>query len=372
MLSGALGGAVVLLAGGALALGGVFDGADGADGAAPAGGSPAVAQASGTSGAKTVNEIYDRVGPGVVSIEAARGGAGDLTPVPRPEGPGGGTATGSGFVLDDEGYVLTNAHVVEGARSVQVGFAEGDEVTARIVGIDPSSDLALVKVNPDDAELTPLPLGDSGKVEVGDLAVAIGNPFGLERTVTTGIISALQRSITAPNRFSIGQVLQTDAAINPGNSGGPLLDGQGRVIGINTQIATDGSRANSGVGFAVPVNEAKRVVSELKADGRVERAFLGVSTGELTDEVVRRQELRDDDGAVVGEVTPGAPADRAGLRAGDVVVAVAGRPVSQPADVVAVVATKRPGDRIEIEFVRGGEREQVEVTLGTRPERARG
>ncbi len=372
LLSGALGGVVVLLAGGALVAGGVLDG-DEAAGDADV--STPVAQAGPTAGAQPVNRIYRRVGPGVVSIEAERGTTGTRGfPFPGPRRPdGGATATGSGFVLDEDGYVLTNSHVVEGARAVKVGFAEEDEVEARIVGSDPSSDLALLKVDPDDADLTPLALGDSSKVRVGDLAVAIGNPFGLERTVTTGIISALHRSITAPNQFSIDQVLQTDAAINPGNSGGPLLDGQGRVIGINSQIATNGSRANSGVGFAVPINEAKRVVPQLKEDGRVERAFLGVSAAEVSEQLAREQDLPGDDGALVESVTPDAPADRGGLRPGDVIVGVAGRPVREPGDVVAVVASKRPGDRIEIEYVReGGGRRQAQVTLGTRPDQPGG
>jgi S1-C subfamily serine protease len=256
---------------------------------------------------------------------------------------------------------------------VEVSFAEEDGVRAELVGEDASSDLALLKVDPDDADLTPIPLGDSSQVEVGDAAVAIGNPFGLERTVTTGIVSALQRSIGSPNGFSIDQVIQTDAAINPGNSGGPLLDAQGRVIGINSQIATNGSRSNSGVGFAVPVNEAKRVIPQLKDDGEVERAYLGVRTGPVSDEAARRARRSSDDGALVGEVTPGGPAAEARMRAGDVIVRVDGEAVTDPSDVVRIIAGKRPGDSVEIEFVRGSERESVEVELETRPEQvARG
>ena len=278
VLSGMAGGATVLLVGGVLVGTGVLGG-DG-DGERPVGAVLPAAQVT-ASGGQTINEIYERVGPGVVSVEARRGGPeGPRLPFQEPE-EGGRTATGSGFVLDEEGYILTNEHVVDGASSVEVSFAKENGVRAELVGADASSDLALLKVDPDDADLTPIPLGDSDAVRVGDAAIAIGNPFGLERTVTTGVVSALQRQIGSPNGFSIDHVIQTDAAINPGNSGGPLLDADGRVIGINSQIATNGSQANSGVGFAVPVNEAKRVIPKLKEDGRVERAYLGVRTGEV-------------------------------------------------------------------------------------------
>jgi S1-C subfamily serine protease len=374
-LSGVAGGAAVLLVGGVLVATGALDGDDTRT-ERPVAALP-VAQVAPAAGGLSINEIYRRMGPGVVTVEARRGDSG---PPPMPFGPdadpddggGRGVATGSGFVLDDEGYILTNEHVVDGASSVEVSFQEEDGVEAELVGADASSDLALLKVDPEEADLTPIALGDSDQVRVGDAVVAIGNPFGLERTVTTGIVSALQRQISSPNGFSIDQVIQTDAAINPGNSGGPLLDAEGRVIGINSQIATDGSRANSGVGFAVPVNEAKRVIPELKRDGRVERAYLGVSTSEVTDAVVRRQGRSTDDGALVAQVVAGGPAAEAGLRAGDVIVRVDGRAVAEPADVARIIAAKRPGDSVKIEYLRAGERESADVELGTRPEFVRG
>ena len=376
VLSGVAGGAAVLLVGGVLAGTGVLGGDENENaGSRPLAVLPA-AQATGGSGGPSINEIYERMGPGVVTVEARRTGTaqqGQPSPFGQPPEGREGTATGSGFVLDEEGYILTNEHVVDGASSVEVSFAEEEGVRAELVGADASSDLALLKVDPDDADLTPVPLGDSGQVEVGDPVVAIGNPFGLERTVTTGIVSALQRSIGAPNGFSIDQVIQTDAAINPGNSGGPLLDAQGRVIGINSQIATNGANSNSGVGFAVPVNEAKRVIPELKEDGDVERAYLGVSTGEVTDAAARRAERSSNDGALVGQVTPGGPAAEAGLRAADVIVRVDGEAIAEPGDVARVIGGKKPGDSVEIEYLRGSERESVDVRLGTRPEQvARG
>ena len=228
---------------------------------------PAAAAGDGASGL-TVNEIYNRVGPGVAFIQAKSQTAGASPSAPRSRGPG--RATGSGFALDKRGYILTNAHVVEGATKVTVRFGKQDPVDARIVGRDPSTDLAVLKVDPSKTKITPLELGDSSKVRVGDQAIAIGNPFGLENTVTTGIISALQRSIDAPNGFSIDHVIQTDASINPGNSGGPLLDGNGRVIGINAQIATGGGGSGSvGIGFAIPINTAKEVAPRLEKSGRI-------------------------------------------------------------------------------------------------------
>ena len=226
-----------------------------------------------------MQDIYEKEGAGVVFIEAS-GVAAEQSPlfgVPPQEG----TATGSGFVVDDRGFILTNAHVVDGADEVSVRFEEGEgSVDAELKGIDPSTDLALLKVDPDDAELQPLPLGSSGDVRVGDPVVAIGNPFGFTRTVTTGIVSALQRQIEAPNGFAIPDVIQTDASINPGNSGGPLLDANGRVIGINSQIATGGTGSGSvGIGFAIPINTAKRLLPQLREGGEIERAYLGVDDG---------------------------------------------------------------------------------------------
>ncbi len=242
----------------------------------------------------TVSDIYDRASPGVVFVQAE--GAASESPFGPPGGGGGGAATGSGFVLDKEGNVLTNAHVVDRADQVSVRFGENDVVDAEVVGADLSSDLAVLKVDPDKADLEPLPLGDSKDLKVGDPTIAIGNPFGFDRTVTTGIVSALQRQIQAPNGFSIDEVVQTDASINPGNSGGPLLDAAGRVIGVNSQIATGGASGSVGIGFAVPIDTAKSVIPQLEENGEVERAFLGVTTAPVDSQQAEDLNLPVDQG----------------------------------------------------------------------------
>jgi S1-C subfamily serine protease len=326
----------------------------------------------------TVNEIYKRAGPGVVFI-SARGVGGGESPLGIPQREG--TATGSGFVIDREGYVLTNAHVVEGAREVQVHFEErGDEIDARVVGRDPSTDLAVLKLPERHPKLRPIPLGNSREARVGDPVIAIGNPFGLERTVTTGIVSALQRQIDAPNQFTIDNVIQTDASINPGNSGGPLLDAAGRVLGINAQIATGGQSGGSvGIGFAVPINTAKQVLPELKRSGRIERAYLGITTAPINGPIAEELNLPVQDGALVQEVVPGGPGDRAGLRAGrtrteegltiggDIIVRVDGQAVKRPEDVAAAIADNRPGQTVTIDVLRRGQRKSLEARLGRRP-----
>ncbi len=232
-------------------------------------------------GGNTVDQIYKADGNGVAFIESQlepEESEESLNPFIEPESQSGGTATGSGIVLDDQGHILTNNHVIEGASKISVKLGDSDhEYTAEVVGTDPASDLALLKVSAPTSELDPLTLGDSSEMEVGDPVVAIGNPFGLDRTVTSGIVSALQRQIQAPNGFSIDNVIQTDAAINPGNSGGPLINSAGEVIGINSQIETGGSGndGNVGIGFAIPINTAKEVIHELETKGSVEHAYLG-------------------------------------------------------------------------------------------------
>jgi putative serine protease PepD len=263
---------------------------------------------------------------------------------------------------------VTNAHVVRGGTRVQVRADESRQpVTAEVVGVDASTDLAVLRIDPSDADtLTALPLADSDDVAVGDPVVAIGYPLGLDRTATAGIVSGLGRQIEAPNGFSIDEVIQTDAPINPGNSGGPLLDARGRVIGVNSQIATAGGGAgNVGIGFAVPSNTVREVVPQLAAGRTIARAWLGVSTSPS----------QNDRGAVIRDVTPGGPAERAGLRpartltgaGGDVIVSVDGRDVSDPEDVAAAIAALRPGDRIDVRVRRNGREQAIEVELGRRP-----
>jgi S1-C subfamily serine protease len=317
----------------------------------------------------TPREIYKRDAPGVVYVRARSVQAGsspfDVFPAAQEN-----VSTGSGFVLDDEGHILTNDHVVAGATDVRVSFSERT-VAARVVGKDPDTDIAVLAVDPDAVDLRPLELGDSATVAVGDPTIAIGNPFGLDRTLTTGVVSALQRRIEAPSGFAIEDVIQTDAAINPGNSGGPLLDATGRVIGINSQIATaSGGDGNVGIAFAVPINTAKAVVPELLATGRVTRPFLGVQGRDVGD------------GILLSVVAPGSPADAAGLRGGvregvaagelvllggDVLVSVGGRRVRSVLDVPSALAGHEPGEEVVVTFLRDGRRGRATVRLGERP-----
>jgi S1-C subfamily serine protease len=309
-------------------------------------------------------EIYRRDGPGVVFIVADV-----VEPAQTPFDFGlpqqRGQATGTGFVIDDDGNILTNAHVVENATNVSVRFSDQKTAEAEIRGRDRSSDLALLKVDPKGLALRPLTLGSSAGVKVGDPTVAIGNPFGLERTLTTGVVSALQRRIDAPDGFTISDVIQTDAAINPGNSGGPLIDASGRVIGINSAIRTggSGSEGNIGIGFAVPIDTAKRVLDTLKEGKDVERAYLGVTTATVTPEL----NLKADRGAVVQDVAPLSPADDAGLIIGDVIVELGGEDVRSTDDVSRIVDEHEPGDELELEVVRAGKREKTKVKLAKRP-----
>ena len=258
-------------------------------------------------GGNVVNEIYKNDGGGVAFVESQipPKETSSFSPFGEPEAEGGGTATGSGFVIDGEGHILTNNHVVEGANKIQVKLGASDtEYPAEVVGADPASDLALLKVEAPAKELHPLTLGDSSKVEVGDPVVAIGNPFGLDRTVTSGIVSALQRQIQAPNGFSIDNVIQTDAAINPGNSGGPLIDARGEVIGINSQIETggSGSSGNVGIGFSIPINTAKAEIHQLETKGEVEHAYLGIEGGSITPELAKALNLPVKEGVIVQTV----------------------------------------------------------------------
>jgi putative serine protease PepD len=267
----------------------------------------------------------------------------------------GGAAQGSGFVYDSRGNIVTNDHVVEDASSIKVAFPDGSNYNASLVGADPSTDLAVIKVDAPPSKLRPLTLGDSGQLQVGDSVVAIGSPFGLEETVTSGIVSALHREMTSPNSFAIPNSIQTDAAINHGNSGGPLLDGSAHVIGVNTQIKSD-SGGNEGVGFAVPSNTIRTIASQILETGQAQHAYLGVRLDSTATD------------ARLAAVVPGTPADDAGLRAGDVITAVDGQSVSSGEEVQAAIGSKQPGDKISVTYKRDGESHNVEVTLTTRPE----
>jgi S1-C subfamily serine protease len=377
LVAGLLGGLVVLVLGAVLIATDVIDTGDTTTVREQAPISQPAAD-TGAAGGRTVQDIYEKEGPGVAFIQAE--GVSGSSVFGQEEG----TATGSGFVVDEDGTILTNAHVVDGAEEVKVSFEEGGEsIDAEVRGVDADTDLAVLKIDPDDVEdLTVVPLGDSSNVKVGDPVVAIGNPLGLQRTVTTGIVSALQRQIDAPSGFSISNVIQTDASINPGNSGGPLLDANGRVIGINSQIATGGAGQGSiGIGFAVPVNTAKHLLPRLRAGEDIERAYLGVSMATVNEDLASELDLPVESGALVESVEEDTPAERAGLRGseidelsgdvsrpGDLIVALDGEPVRSADDVVAAVAAKQPGDTVELEIYRGDDKRTVEVELGERPE----
>jgi S1-C subfamily serine protease len=327
--------------------------------------------------APTVHDIYKQTAPGVVFIRSEV--------VQQSQSPFGfpqtqqGEATGSGFVLDRNGNILTNEHVVDGARKIEVGFGNNKTVDAQVVGVDASNDLALLKVK-GGKDLKPLPLGNSDEVQVGDPVVAIGNPFGLDRTVTTGIVSAKQRELTSPNGFTIKNVIQTDAAINPGNSGGPLIDAHGRVVGINSQIATAGGRGSIGIGFAVPVNTAKKIVQQLKDKGKVEHAFLGVTGVAITDKLSSSLNLPSNSGVLVQRVA--GPAKAAGIKGGDtavtvgssnlllggdVIVSIGGKKITSMDQVINVIDSHKPGDSVDVQLQRGSGKRTVSVKLGKRP-----
>jgi len=319
-------------------------------------GAPAMA-ASAAAGGMSAREIYRRRAPGVVFIRAQTLRS-DPSPFDVFSATESSESTGSGFVIDEDGLILTNAHVVEAATDIQVTFSDSQTVSATPVGKDGDTDLALLRVETDGEDMRPLELGDSSTVQVGDPTVAIGNPFGLERTLTTGVVSALQRRLTAPSGFTIDDVIQTDAALNPGNSGGPLLDANGRVIGINSQIATGGAGSSGGsvgIGFAVPVNTAKTVIPQLESGGRVERAYLGV------------QGAPSPDGMRVEHVPPDSPAAQAGVRPGDTLERLEGRAVRTMDDVSAILAQHKPGDVLQVEVRTGGLTRGLKATLADRP-----
>jgi len=317
-------------------------------------------------------DLYDRVSPSVVNITVRTrlSGSGN---VPEFE-----QGTGSGIVLDTEGNILTNNHVVGDGGRLVVTLADGTKLNARLVGSDPLSDLAVVRVQTSPEKLHPAVLGDSDHVRVGQLAVAIGNPFGLERSLTTGVISAVGRvRPSGLGRRSIPNMIQTDAAINPGNSGGPLLNSAGEVIGINTQIQTAGGiRGNMGVGFAVPVNAAKRALPDLLAGRKVQHPWLGISGIAVSEDLAEEYNLPVKEGVLVAEVLPDSPAAQAGLRgggrrdpaSGDIVLTLDGRNVKAVEDIVSYLDRRNVGDRVTLTFLRDGVPHTTEVTLAAWPD----
>jgi S1-C subfamily serine protease len=334
----------------------------------------------------TPHQIYEKDAPGVAHITSTI-----VRQTESPFGFGGegqqqGIATGSGFAINNNGTILTNYHVVENAVKVTVGFEHGKTVEAKVIGKDPSNDLAVLRIPTEGLTLHPLTLGDSGKAQVGDPVLAIGNPFNLDRTLTTGVVSALQRHLTAPNGFTIDNVLQTDAPINPGNSGGPLLNAAGEVIGINSQIETGGSGGSVGIGFAVPINTAKTELSQLEKGGTVRGAYLGVSTLTI-DASLSGLNLPVKSGALVETVEAGTPAAKAGIRGGnlevqlpagkvavggDIVVKADGKAITNAEDLSNLIASRKSGDTISIEVLRatgngGYEHKNLKVTLTGRP-----
>jgi S1-C subfamily serine protease len=343
---------------------------------------PAAARA----GALSVNAIYRHAAPGVVQVTATQVVStssvdpfGFAFPAQQKS-----QALGSGFVIDKAGHIVTNYHVVEHAGSVDVSFSNNESLKAKVVGADPSTDIAVLQVDAHARALTPLALGNSDAVRVGDAVVAIGNPFGYDRTVTAGIVSALQRVIRAPNSYSIDHVIQTDAALNKGNSGGPLLDALGNVIGVNSQIAAgdSGASGNVGIGFAVPINTVKTVAAQIIKTGHAEHAYLGISVQAITPSAAKLFHLPSTHGLLVASVQPGSGAATAGLRSGTGNATLAGETYPLGGDLITkidstplysldqlrdVIGQKQPGDDTQLEVYRGDGQRTVTVKLGRQP-----
>jgi len=334
-------------------------------------------------------QIYKDVAPGVVTITSVFEGSEETV-----IGGGGAAGQGTGFVVSKEGEIVTNAHVVtnggnlngggdpEGAKQVFVEFGDRNRVPADIVGFDADSDVALIKVDPADLDLDPISLSDRSTFAVGEPVAAIGSPFGENQSLSIGVISATDRTVEGLTNFGIDNAIQTDASINPGNSGGPLLDAKGEVIGINEQIASS-SGSNSGVGFAIPVSSVRFALDQLRDDGDVDYAYLGVTSETLYPQLAEHLGLETDSGALISDVVEGGPADKAGLRGasdestfqlqrvktgGDVIVAVDGKPVLANNDLSELVASHEPGDTVTLAVLRDVERHEIKMTLGARPE----
>ncbi len=302
----------------------------------------------------TINQIYKRDSPGVVDIVVTSTSAGGNGPF------GGGTqqtqGEGAGVVYNSNGYILTDEHVVANATSVKVTFQDGRTATAHVVGTDPSTDVGVIHVDVPSSELHPIPFADSNTAQVGDAVVAIGSPFSLPETTTSGIVSQTGRSITAPNNYTITGAIQTDAAINPGNSGGPLLDANGNVLGLNDQIQTN-SGSNAGVGFAIPSNTVDRIANEIIAGHPVRHAYVGVELNATSS-----------GGAQVSSVQPNSPAQSSGLQSGDLVTAINGKTITSTEQFIATVDQYAPGTKLTMTVSRGGQSHTITVTLGTRPQ----
>ncbi len=356
------------------------------EGSAPTGTQQVVVQANG--GSFNPAQIYKDVSPGVVTIISVFDSSGNSL-----LGGGGSAGQGSGFVVDKDGDIVTNAHVVtsggrlngggtpQAAKQVFVEFGDRNRVPAHIVGFDADADVALIKVDPSGLNLVPVPLSDRSTFAVGEPVAAIGSPFGETQSLSIGVISATNRTVEGLTNFGIDNAIQTDASINPGNSGGPLLDSKGEVIGINEQIASS-SGSNSGVGFAIPVTSVRYSLPQLRAGGKVQYAFLGVTSESLYPQLADHLGIDAQNGALITDVVSGSPADKAGLKGstgettfqlqhvktgGDVVIAVDGRPVFQNNDLSELVALHKPGDTVTLDILRGGQHATVDVTLGSRP-----
>jgi putative serine protease PepD len=308
--------------------------------------------AASTTTISSLTQLYKDVTPGVVDITvnstSSGGGFGQQ----------GGTtqAEGSGFVWDSSGHIVTNEHVVDGASTITVRFPDGTTTKATLVDSDPSTDIAVIKVNPDAGELHPLTLGSSKNVQPGQEVVAIGSPFGLADSMTAGIVSAIGRTIQAPNNYSIANSIQTDAPINHGNSGGPLLTTAGAVIGVNAQIESGGG-GSDGVGFAIPIDSVKSVVNTIISGGKVQHAFIGIRVGDAP----------NGSGALISSVNADTPASKAGLKAGDVITAIDSTPITKADDLTAGITAHAPGDKITVTLNRNGNTQKIDVTLGVRP-----
>ena len=363
----ALFGGIVAVAIGIVAIATGLISVDNSSGSAPLAATPITTTEPASSTGQTVNQVYQEDAQGVAFISAEQKPTAPATPFGGPSG--GGIATGSGILIDGDGHVLTNAHVVDGSSSVTVKFGDGEPLPAKVLGVDDSSDVAVLSVDPGKVDAKPLQLGDSDQVKVGDGAIAIGNPYGLDRTVTSGIISALQRQISAPNGFTISDVIQTDAAINPGNSGGPLTTLNGEVVGINTLVAgrAEPGVPAQGIGFAIAINTAKQIADEIVSTGKATHPYVGVSYIPLTPAIAAQLNVTATKGALVQSVVDGSPAAKAGLQKGDIVTKVDGQELTTDSSFANTVESHKVGDTLTLTVVRNGQTMQVPVTLAERP-----